>query len=123
MFLLILLVCAGCAFAALMRVGISFIPYGPGGFPFKMLGMILFTSVLIGVAAAFTKNTSFGNYAKHFIEIGLGGGFALFSVFSLETLSFVRSRHLGTGIAFALVSAILCLAGTFGVEAAICYFI
>lgn len=115
----ILAVAAGGILGILIRIGISFLPVGTVGFPFRTMGIVLFLALLIGVAAGLVDHADLGQNPQLFVEAGLGGGFILCSVFSLETLSFIRSRHTATGIAFALVSAILCVAGVFGTKAAL----
>lgn len=115
----VLAVAAGGAVGILIRLGISFLPVGTAGFPYKTMGIVLFAALLIGAAAALVDHANLGKNAQLFIEAGMGGGFILFSVFSLETIRFIRSRHTATGIAFAFVSAILCAAGVFGNKAVI----
>lgn len=68
--------------------------------------------LLIGLAAAFTLEggkAQISSSTQQFLMIGLLGGYTTFSSFSLQTLSLMKTGHLGIAIGNMILSLILCL--------------
>jgi len=74
----------------------------PGTFPVGTLLVNLLGSLLIGVCAAWAERGA--PWVRPWLMAGFLGGFTTFSAFSLENVRLLRDGHLGTALAYALVS-------------------
>lgn len=83
-------------------------------FPWITLAINLIGSFLIGIVAEFAARTgSSDSGLTLFLKVGLCGGFTTFSSFSLEMLGLLEQGRTAAGVGYALLSVLLCLAGTF----------
>ena len=98
---------------AVLRYLISLLPY-TGDFPLltlvtNFLGA-LFIGVLTGIAEEFLP---LPRNMELFLKTGVCGGFTTFSTFSLETLRLLEKGKYLPGVAYAVLSVLLCLLGVF----------
>ncbi len=81
------------------------------GFPLLTLAVNLLGAFLIGLIVAFAgKNTNLDPRALLFLQVGVCGGFTTFSTFALETQSLLSGGRLLTGLSYAALSVVLCIA-------------
>lgn len=98
----------GGAIGAMLRYGISLIPF-PGEFPLATLVTNFLGALAIGILAA--KAGQISPRAMLLLKTGVCGGFTTFSTFSLEAYTLFRqARYLLAG-GYVLLSMMLCLAG------------
>lgn len=67
-------------------------------------------SFLIGLAASWEKGGP-SDFTKHFVMIGIMGGFTTFSAFSLQTLELFQKGGVPLALANIALSIVLCLLG------------
>ena len=65
---------------------------------------------LIGIASSFEKSGP-SDFTKHFVMIGIIGGFTTFSAFSLQTLELFQKGSATLALANIALSLTLCLLG------------
>ncbi len=85
-----------------------------GSFPWGTLAVNLTGSLAIGFIASITAPDNHwltGDGARHFIMLGLLGGYTTFSSFSLQTLELLRDGDMPRAAGNVLLSVSLCLAG------------
>lgn len=108
-----LLVGAGGFIGAVFRYLLGQIPL-QGDYPVITMLINLVGSFAIGVVAEFSAEEGrLSPQTALFLKTGLCGGFTTFSTFSLETITLLQNKKLLIGAAYAILSVILCLAGTF----------
>lgn len=73
--------------------------------PWGTLVINILGSGLIGVFATSVKPTPW----RHFLIVGICGGFTTFSSFSLDTLTLLREGHPGRALAYVALSVLVCL--------------
>lgn len=101
----------GGAAGAVLRYLFSLIPV-KGQFPILTLLTNLIGAVVIGcIAAAAALVPGLPTNLILFLKTGLCGGFTTFSTFSLETMTLFQEKHVPMGIAYAVVSVLVCLVG------------
>ncbi len=84
------------------------------GFPWGTLAVNLTGSLAIGFIATIAAPDNHwlaGSGARHFIMLGLLGGYTTFSSFSLHTLDFMRAGDWARAGGNVISSVLLCLAG------------
>ena len=64
----------------------------------------------IGLASSFEKGGP-SDFTRHFVMVGILGGFTTFSAFSLQTLELFRAGNPGLAAANVALSMVLCLLG------------
>ena len=101
---------AGGAFGAMLRYGISLIPY-KGNFPVLTLITNVLGALAIGyIAGAAAKRDVPANMVL-FLKTGVCGGFTTFSTFSLESLTLLEKGRWLLGGSYMVLSVVLCLLG------------
>jgi CrcB protein len=113
----LLLVGAGSAIGGIGRYGIGALALNYWKHPFPLATFIINTlgSLLIGCLAArlITPEAGTAEEAQRlFWMAGICGGFTTFSSFSLETFNLMRSGHTGLAALYAVLSVVICVAGT-----------
>lgn len=76
----------------------------PGSFPMGTLGVNLMGSAAIGLLAGTFAAFPVPSGVKHFLIVGLLGGFTTFSSFSLENLNLIRSGQAMQALAYIAAS-------------------
>lgn len=95
---------------AVLRYGISLIPY-KGTFPLLTLVTNLLGALLIGVIAGTAARKNLSPNLVLFLKTGVCGGFTTFSTFSLEAHTLIEKGHYGMAAGYMLLSVLFCLAG------------
>ncbi len=102
----------GGAFGALFRFLLSeFFPLSRWGIPFTIIFINFAGCFIMGAADAFFDKDSSGSHLKHFVVIGLLGGFTTFSSFSLEFSNLMRDNNIIGSFAYVAISVIMALSG------------
>lgn len=87
---------------------------GPA-FPWGTLIINIVGSFAIGVFATWAHSQAPAIHISHnmamFTMVGICGGFTTFSSFSLQTLDLFRGKQALHGIAYVILSVVLCLIG------------
>lgn len=104
----VILVGLGGALGAMLRYGISLIPFRQG-FPIATLLTNLLGAFFIGLLAA--RAGSLSSRASLLLKTGVCGGFTTFSTFSLEAVSLLAAGRYLAGGAYVGMSLIFCLLG------------
>lgn len=105
-----LLVALGGALGAAGRYGLSLLPW-QGSFPLLTLLTNFLGAAAIGFLSGLFSRQLLGEGGRLFWQTGVCGGFTTFSTFSLETVSLLQGGKYLLGVAYALSSVLLCLAG------------
>lgn len=105
----------GGAVGAMLRYAISMIPY-KGDFPLLTLVTNVIGAIAIGIVAAVAVRNNASPNMILFIKTGICGGFTTFSTFSLEAFNLFKGRNYALGIAYVLLSVVLCVAGVYAGE-------
>lgn len=83
-------------------------------FPFGTLIVNFVGSFIIGAVADYSAQyVTLDKNLYLFLTVGICGGFTTFSTFSLETFGMISSGKVALGIAYAALSAVLCVVGVF----------
>lgn len=104
----------GSALGGTARVGLSALlldMLGPG-FPWGTLAVNVIGSFAIGLYATLTAQGAryqAGVAARHFVMVGLCGGFTTFSLFSLETVQLAERGRPGLAALYVAVSVLFWL--------------
>jgi CrcB protein len=77
-------------------------------FPWATLAINIIGSLVIGIAGPLAASPEL----RGFVMAGLCGGFTTFSSFSLQTVELMRENRPRAALAYAWLSACLCLAAT-----------
>lgn len=104
----VLLVGVGGAMGAMLRYGISLIPFKQG-FPVATFVTNLLGAFFIGLIAS--QSERLGGKATLLLKTGVCGGFTTFSTFSLEAFTLLEQGKTLPGILYVILSAVLCLLG------------
>lgn len=106
------LICVGLggAAGAMLRYGISLLPY-KGTFPLLTLSTNILGAVVIGFIAGMAARKDMSANLVLFLKTGVCGGFTTFSTFSLEAYTLFEKGHCGTAVLYMILSVGLCLAG------------
>ena len=106
-----LMVAFGGALGSVLRFWLGTLVGMKAGAPFWGTLFVNVTgSFLIGLAASFEKNGP-SDFTKHFVMIGIMGGFTTFSAFSLQTFELFRAGSTGVAMLNVSLSLVLCLLG------------
>jgi CrcB protein len=98
----------GGALGSVLRFWIGALVAEKAGAPFwGTLAVNVIGSFAIGICAV--KDA--GDFTKHFVMIGILGGFTTFSSFSLQTLELFQRGSTGLALANIALSIVLCLIG------------
>lgn len=100
----------GGAIGALLRYGISLIPYGDG-FPVLTLITNVLGAIIIGFISGYSSGNHISPYLLLFLKTGVCGGFTTFSTFSLEAYTLYQHGENIAACIYAVSSVMLCLAG------------
>lgn len=100
----------GGALGAMLRYGISLLPYR-GTFPLLTLITNLLGAILIGFVVGAAAARPISQSTVLFLKTGVCGGFTTFSTFSLEAYTLLQRGHGSLALLYALCSVVLCLAG------------
>lgn len=114
------IICVGLggALGAVLRYGISLIPY-KGTFPVLTFITNVIGALAIGFIAGAAAKKNLPSDLVLFLKTGVCGGFTTFSTFSLEAHTLLEEGRSGTAVVYMAVSMIFCLAGvTAGIYAA-----
>lgn len=103
----------GGALGAMGRYFISLIPV-KSAFPVLTLCTNFLGALLIGFVVGMAASTpSFPPKWTLFLKTGVCGGFTTFSTFSLEALNLFEQEKFLPGMAYVVLSVILCIAGVY----------
>ena len=104
-----LIVALGGGIGACLRYLIGLIPLKePFAFPVKTLVINLLGCFVIGLIAALAvKNSSLSPKTVLFIKTGLCGGFTTFSTFALETVTLIKTGHIGLAVLYVALSVVV----------------
>jgi CrcB protein len=110
----ILLVLLGGAIGSVWRYSWSgFIAKRIGEiFPFGTLGVNLIGSLLIGLAAGYSRPDlphAYADVVREFVMAGLCGGLTTFSSFSLQSFHLLREKRFWMALANIIFSTALCI--------------
>ena len=104
-------VALGGAIGAACRYALSLIPV-KSDFPFITMITNILGALLIGfVVGLASEKKDLSPNLLLFLKTGVCGGFTTFSTFSLEALTLLENKAYGQGIAYILLSCILCIIG------------
>lgn len=114
---MLLLVGLGGGLGAVARymMGHAVFRLWPMTFPLGTLLINVVGAVLMGVFAGIVSQRT-GPEAeslRHFVAVGLLGGFTTFSTFSLETVALVERGALAEAGGYVLLSVVVCLVGLY----------
>lgn len=98
----------GGAIGAMLRYAISLIP-AKTTFPILTLITNVIGAFAIGLIVALAVKHNVSNNVVLLLKTGVCGGFTTFSTFSLEAYNLFKSGKIGLGIAYALLSLVLCV--------------
>ena len=106
------LICVGLggALGAMLRYGISLLPY-KGTFPLLTLATNVLGALIIGYIAGMAARKDMPTNLVLFIKTGVCGGFTTFSTFSLEAYTLFRKGHYAAAVLYMILSVGFCLAG------------
>lgn len=110
-----LVVAAGGALGAMARFGVNSLVFPLLGnrFPLGTLLVNVTGSVLMGVCyVLIIERGLLPSALRDLLMVGFIGAFTTFSAFSLDTLALWQNGHLALAGTYAVLSLILCLAGT-----------
>lgn len=99
----------GGAVGAVMRYIISLLPL-KSSFPLLTLVTNLLGAILIGIVVG-AADRYLSDRAVLFWKTGVCGGFTTFSTFSLEALLLFEQGRTVMGLAYVLLSVVLCIVG------------
>lgn len=98
----------GGALGAMLRYAISQLPV-KSSFPILTLITNVVGAFVIGIIVALAVRGNLNDNVILFLKTGVCGGFTTFSTFSLEAYNLFKDKRTGAGIAYALLSLILCI--------------
>ena len=106
-----LMVALGGALGSVLRFWLGTLIGTRAGAPFwGTLTVNILGSFIIGLAASFEKGGP-SDFTKHFVMLGILGGFTTFSSFSLQTLELFKNNQPGLAALNVILSLALCLLG------------
>lgn len=100
----------GGAIGAMLRYGISLLPYR-GTFPILTLATNVLGALVIGFLAGTAAKRNVSPGLLLFLKTGLCGGFTTFSTFSLEAFQLFQKGLPGAAVLYVCLSVGLCLGG------------
>ena len=104
-------VALGGALGSVLRFWLGALIGTKAGAPFwGTLAVNVIGSFLIGLASSFEKGGP-SDFTRHFVMIGIMGGFTTFSSFSLQTLELFQKGSAPLAFANVALSLVLCLLG------------
>ena len=104
----------GGAFGALLRFLISeFFPVSKWGIPFTIIAVNFLGCFIMGFIDSLYENGPQNGYVRHFVIIGILGGFTTFSAFSLEFSNLVKNGNFVLSVIYLSVSISLAVFGFF----------
>lgn len=84
-----------------------------GNYPINTFLVNVVGAVLIGVIIVYAKENGMSEEKLLFLKMGLCGGLTTFSTFSVETFGFIESGNLLMGLAYIVVTVVLCVLGVY----------
>ena len=106
-----LMVALGGALGSVLRFWLGTLIGTKAGAPFwGTLAVNIVGCFVIGLASSFEKGGP-SDFTRHFVMVGILGGFTTFSAFSLQTLELFRAGNPGLAAANVALSMVLCLLG------------
>ena len=111
----LLYIALGGAIGALLRYGISGLPYRylNGVFPWGTLSVNFLGSFAIGFLWGTFERFDISPNLRAFIFIGILGSFTTFSTYSLESFNLLRDGEIKLALSNILISNALCLSVVF----------
>lgn len=106
----IIFVGLGGALGAVLRYGISQIPF-KGEFPALTLITNVLGALVIGFIAGAAAERGLSQNTVLFLKTGVCGGFTTFSTFSLEAYVLAERGNYGMAVLYIITSVFLCLIG------------
>ncbi len=105
-----MLVAVGGALGALARFGLGgWIQGNRADFPLGTLLVNLLGCLVMGFVMHWTSRGIISSEMRHFLAIGILGGFTTFSSFSMESLRLFEEGRLGSGLLYVGLSLLGCL--------------
>ena len=106
------IICVGLggALGAVLRYGLSLLPY-KGDFPALTFVTNVLGALLIGCIAGMAARKDLPADLVLFLKTGVCGGFTTFSTFSLEAWTLLEQGKMLSGGLYIALSVICCLAG------------
>ncbi len=103
---------------AVCRYLMGFIPLpDKSGFPWITLCINVIGAFVIGLTAGAAAKHGWGNnYFILFLKTGVCGGFTTFSTFALESSNLLESGKICLGVAYMVLSVVLCLGAVAGAQ-------
>jgi CrcB protein len=109
-----LAVFAGGAFGSLFRFLISeFFPLNKFGIPFTIILVNFAGCFVMGFTDSLYESKIQSAQIKHFLMVGLLGGFTTFSTFSLEFANLLKQGDIARSFLYAAVSVLMAFVGFF----------
>lgn len=100
----------GGALGAMLRYGISLVPY-KNEFPLPTLIINIVGALLIGYITGLAVKKNLPSDVILFLKTGLCGGFTTFSTFSLEAYNLFQNGNYGYAALYILLSVTGCIIG------------
>ena len=106
-----LMVALGGALGSVLRFWLGTLIGTKAGAPFwGTLAVNIVGCFVIGLASSFEKGGP-SDFTRHFVMVGILGGFTTFSAFSLQTLELFQAGSTGLAVLNVALSMVLCLLG------------
>lgn len=102
----------GGALGAILRYGISLIPF-KSHFPILTLITNILGAFMIGIVVDLFTKERISSSMNLFLKTGVCGGFTTFSTFSLETLTLLEDGFYISAMLYALISVVGCIIGVY----------
>lgn len=105
-----LLVGLGGALGAILRYGMTFLPF-KSTFPFSTFMTNILGAILVGLVVGLFDKGYIKDEMSLFLRMGFCGGFTTFSTFSLESIQLLEDKRFLLGMSYIILSLLFCLLG------------